>query len=110
MDANHAGLAAVNLAPLQWMKRVSGELSIFYLLPLCYALIEWIFSMYASTGKAFSWGMGSSQQLAHEEDEDTEEPEEMIGKNLSNRCFPDDVYDGTFNCIIVLINLFLFVI
>ncbi|EUB62732.1 Regulator of chromosome condensation [Echinococcus granulosus] len=37
-------------------------------------------------GKAFSWGMGSSQQLAHEvEYEDAPEPGEMVGKNLLNR-------------------------
>ncbi|VUZ50366.1 unnamed protein product [Hymenolepis diminuta] len=37
-------------------------------------------------GKAFSWGMGSSQQLAQEEeDEDALEPGEMIGRNLEGR-------------------------
>ncbi|VDK22395.1 unnamed protein product [Taenia asiatica] len=37
-------------------------------------------------GKAFSWGMGSNQQLAHEvEYEDAPEPGEMVGKNLLNR-------------------------
>ncbi|VDM16959.1 unnamed protein product [Hydatigera taeniaeformis] len=37
-------------------------------------------------GKAFSWGMGSSQQLAHEaEYEDAVEPGEMVGRNLLNR-------------------------
>ncbi|MTV29291.1 hypothetical protein FTX61_28575, partial [Nitriliruptoraceae bacterium ZYF776] len=37
-------------------------------------------------GKAFSWGMGSSQQLAHEAGyEDAPEPGEMVGKNLLNR-------------------------
>ncbi|BHF67427.1 Regulator of chromosome condensation [Sparganum proliferum] len=37
-------------------------------------------------GVAFSWGMGSSQQLAQaEEDEDVPEPAPMLGKNLANR-------------------------
>ncbi|VDN99687.1 unnamed protein product [Rodentolepis nana] len=38
------------------------------------------------SGKAFSWGMGSSQQLAQEdEDEDALEPGEMVGRNLEGR-------------------------
>ncbi|KAL7058803.1 hypothetical protein AAHC03_012920 [Spirometra sp. Aus1] len=37
-------------------------------------------------GVAFSWGMGSSQQLAQaDEDEDVPEPAPMLGKNLANR-------------------------
>ncbi|VDN12415.1 unnamed protein product, partial [Dibothriocephalus latus] len=39
-----------------------------------------------SNGVAFSWGMGSSQQLAQEdEDEDVPEPAPMLGKNLASR-------------------------
>lgn len=43
------------------------------------------FAVEKSTGKAFSWGMGTNGQLGHEDDEDSWTPEEFIGKQLETR-------------------------
>lgn len=57
-----------------------------YFFYIGYKKISPIYLFFIFLGKAFSWGMGSNQQLAQEgEEKDSPEPGEITGRNLVDR-------------------------